>query len=157
MKDPLAQRFLLLLGLLLASVLLGAALSPSFLQVSTVAYLLQYVPVLGVLGMAQALKEALGDPRHLSCLRVLIDPRALGAGEEHEGVVVGVPCVVPDAAVLVQDVNEARPTPTLLFLKPGAQPCFAEEAPPEAPEADFEYPCPLYQRPCPIPLRRQAQ
>lgn len=56
------QRFLLLVGLLAAAILLGAVLSPSFLQVSTVAYLLQYVPVLGVLGMAQTLVMLSGGP-----------------------------------------------------------------------------------------------
>lgn len=62
MKDPMQQRFLLLAGLLLAAFILGAALSPSFLQGSTAAYLLQYVPVLGVLGMAQTLVMLSGGP-----------------------------------------------------------------------------------------------
>ena len=62
MTDPMRQRFLLLLGLLVAAVVMGALLSPSFLQVSTIAYLLQYVPVLGVLGMAQALVMLSGGP-----------------------------------------------------------------------------------------------
>ena len=37
MKDPMRQRFLLLLGLLAAAFALGSVLSPSFLQGSTVA------------------------------------------------------------------------------------------------------------------------
>lgn len=56
------QRFVLLVGLLAAAVIMGALLSESFLQFSTVAYLLQYVPVLGVLGMAQALVMLSGGP-----------------------------------------------------------------------------------------------
>jgi len=56
------QRFLLLAGLLAAAFVLGAVLSPSFLQGSTIAYLLQYVPVLGVLGMAQTLVMLSGGP-----------------------------------------------------------------------------------------------
>lgn len=62
MRDPLAQRLVFLLGLLVAALLLGAALSPHFLQASTAAYLLQYVPVLGVLGMAQTLIMLSGGP-----------------------------------------------------------------------------------------------
>jgi ribose/xylose/arabinose/galactoside ABC-type transport system permease subunit len=62
MKDSMHQRFLLLLALLAAAFVLGAALSDSFLQGSTVAYLLQYVPVLGVLGMAQTLVMLSGGP-----------------------------------------------------------------------------------------------
>lgn len=62
MKDPLHQRLVLLVGLLAASVILGALLSDSFLQFRTVAYLLQYVPVLGVLGIAQTLVMLSGGP-----------------------------------------------------------------------------------------------
>lgn len=62
MSDPLSQRLLFLFGLLLAAGLAGALLSPHFLQVSTVGYLLQYVPVLGVLGMAQTLVMLSGGP-----------------------------------------------------------------------------------------------
>lgn len=62
MKDPLHQRLVLLVGLLAASVILGALLSDSFLQFPTVAYLLQYVPVLGVLGIAQTLVMLSGGP-----------------------------------------------------------------------------------------------
>ncbi|MGJ8626190.1 MAG: ABC transporter permease [Sulfitobacter sp.] len=62
MNDPLTQRMYFLAGLLMAAGILGAFLSPYFLQVSTVAYLLQYVPVLGVLGMAQTLIILSGGP-----------------------------------------------------------------------------------------------
>lgn len=62
MTDPLRRGSLLLLGLLAAAMALGAVLSDSFLQGSTAAYLLQYVPVLGVLGMAQTLVMLAGGP-----------------------------------------------------------------------------------------------
>lgn len=62
MTDPLAQRQAFLIGLLSAALLLGALLSPHFLKASTAAYLLQYVPVLGVLGMAQTLVMLSGGP-----------------------------------------------------------------------------------------------
>jgi ribose/xylose/arabinose/galactoside ABC-type transport system permease subunit len=61
-KDPLTQRLLFLCGLLFAAVVAGAMLSPHFLQASTVGYLLQYVPVLGVLGIAQTLVMLSGGP-----------------------------------------------------------------------------------------------
>jgi ribose/xylose/arabinose/galactoside ABC-type transport system permease subunit len=62
MRDPLTQRLFFLFGLLVAAILAGALLSPHFLKVSTVSYLLQYVPVLGVLGMAQTLVMLSGGP-----------------------------------------------------------------------------------------------
>lgn len=62
MNDPLTQRLFFLFGLLVAAFIAGALLSPHFLQTSTVAYLLQYVPVLGVLGMAQTLVMLSGGP-----------------------------------------------------------------------------------------------
>ncbi len=62
MKDPLTQRLFFLFGLLVAACVLGALLSPHFLQASTLGYLLQYVPVLGVLGMAQTLVMLSGGP-----------------------------------------------------------------------------------------------
>lgn len=62
MSDPLTQRMFFLFGLLVAACIGGALLSPSFLQGSTVAYLLQYVPVLGVLGLAQTLVMLSGGP-----------------------------------------------------------------------------------------------
>ncbi|SPJ24570.1 ABC transporter permease [Palleronia abyssalis] len=62
MKDPLTQRLLFLCGLLVAAFIAGSLLSSHFLQASTVGYLLQYVPVLGVLGMAQTLVMLSGGP-----------------------------------------------------------------------------------------------
>lgn len=62
MNDPLTQRLLFLCALLILAGMAGALLSPHFLQMSTVAYLLQYVPVLGVLGMAQTLVMLSGGP-----------------------------------------------------------------------------------------------
>jgi len=62
MKDPLTQRLYFLFGLLIATVVLGSLLSPNFLKSSTLGYLLQYVPVLGVLGMAQTLVMLSGGP-----------------------------------------------------------------------------------------------
>ncbi|SEN05191.1 ABC transporter permease [Palleronia pelagia] len=62
MKDPLTQRMVFLTGLLVLAGVAGALLSPHFLQGSTVGYLLQYVPVLGVLGMAQTLVMLSGGP-----------------------------------------------------------------------------------------------
>ena len=62
MTDPLSQRMLFLVGLLVAVAVMGALLSPHFLQMSTLAYLLQYVPVIGVLGMAQTLVMLSGGP-----------------------------------------------------------------------------------------------
>lgn len=62
MKDPLTQRMVFLSGLLIVVCILGALLSPHFLQASTLGYLLQYVPVLGVLGIAQTLVMLSGGP-----------------------------------------------------------------------------------------------
>lgn len=62
MKDPLTQRMWFLFGLLIAAGVVGALLSEHFLKVSTVAFLLQYVPVLGVLGLAQTLIILSGGP-----------------------------------------------------------------------------------------------
>jgi ribose/xylose/arabinose/galactoside ABC-type transport system permease subunit len=62
MRDLLSQRMFFLFGLLVAVGILGAFLSPHFLKASTAAYVLQYVPVLGVLGMAQTLVMLSGGP-----------------------------------------------------------------------------------------------
>lgn len=62
MRDLLSQRLFFLFGLLVALGILGAFLSPYFLKSSTAAYVLQYVPVLGVLGMAQTLVMLSGGP-----------------------------------------------------------------------------------------------
>lgn len=62
MSDPLAQRLRVLLALWVAALALGALLSPHFAQVSTVSYLLQYVPVIGVLALGQTLVMLSGGP-----------------------------------------------------------------------------------------------
>lgn len=62
MKDPLTQRMFFLFGLLIAICIVSALLSPHFLQASTLGYLLQYVPVLGVLGIAQTMIMLSGGP-----------------------------------------------------------------------------------------------
>lgn len=62
MKDQMTQRFWFLLALLGAAAGAGALLSEHFLQASTVGFLLQYVPVLGVLGLAQTLVMLSGGP-----------------------------------------------------------------------------------------------
>ncbi|MFN3614933.1 MAG: ABC transporter permease [Rubrimonas sp.] len=55
-------RTAVLAGLWLGSVALGAALSPHFLQWSTAAFVLQYLPILGVLACAQTLVIVSGGP-----------------------------------------------------------------------------------------------
>ncbi len=62
MSDPLSQRILFLLGIWVAVALLSVSLSSHFLQVSTLTYLLQYVPIIGVLAMAQTLIMISGGP-----------------------------------------------------------------------------------------------
>ncbi len=60
--DPLRARLLLLIGLWLVAVVVMSLLSPYFLQSSTVPYLLQYVPILGLLGLGQTLIILAGGP-----------------------------------------------------------------------------------------------
>lgn len=60
--DPLQARLAVLLGLWLATLVAASLLSPYFLRASTVAYLLQYVPVLGLLGLGQTLVMLAGGP-----------------------------------------------------------------------------------------------
>lgn len=60
--DPIRKRLILLLGLWLLAIIVSSLLSPYFLQWSTLPYLLQYVPVLGLLGMAQTLVMLAGGP-----------------------------------------------------------------------------------------------
>ncbi|BDA86564.1 ribose import permease protein RbsC [Aureimonas sp. SA4125] len=60
--DPLRARLLLLCGLLVVSIVAMSLLSPYFLQASTVPYLLQYVPILGLLGLGQTLVILAGGP-----------------------------------------------------------------------------------------------
>jgi ribose/xylose/arabinose/galactoside ABC-type transport system permease subunit len=60
--DPLQARLLLLLGLWIASLVAMSLLSPYFLQARTVPYLLQYIPILGLLGLGQTLVILGGGP-----------------------------------------------------------------------------------------------
>lgn len=62
MSDPLARRLRVLLALWALALALGALLSPHFAQISTVSYLLQYVPVIGVLALGQTLVMLSGGP-----------------------------------------------------------------------------------------------
>jgi ribose/xylose/arabinose/galactoside ABC-type transport system permease subunit len=61
-RDPLQGRALFLSALLLVVIAVAAALSPFFLQESTLPYLLHYVPVIGLLGMGQTLIILAGGP-----------------------------------------------------------------------------------------------
>jgi ribose/xylose/arabinose/galactoside ABC-type transport system permease subunit len=61
-RDRLGGRVPFLLGLLVAVVAGAALLSPFFLQESTLPYLLQYVPVIGLLGIGQTLIILAGGP-----------------------------------------------------------------------------------------------
>jgi ribose/xylose/arabinose/galactoside ABC-type transport system permease subunit len=60
--DPLRARLLLLLVLWLFAMVVMSLLSPYFLQASTLPYLLQYVPILGLLGLGQTLVILGGGP-----------------------------------------------------------------------------------------------
>lgn len=60
--DPVHKRLLFLTGLWILALIVSSALSPHFLQTQTLAYLLQYVPVLGLLAMAQTLVMLAGGP-----------------------------------------------------------------------------------------------
>jgi ribose/xylose/arabinose/galactoside ABC-type transport system permease subunit len=60
--DPLQARLLLLIGLWLVSLIAMSLLSPYFLQARTVPYLLQYIPILGLLGLGQTLVILAGGP-----------------------------------------------------------------------------------------------
>lgn len=60
--NPLTARLGLLLALWLAAILAVSLLSPYFLQASTVPYLLQYVPIIGLLGLGQTLVILAGGP-----------------------------------------------------------------------------------------------
>ena len=61
-SDPLRARLLLLIGLWIIAILAVSLLSPYFLQASTIPYLLQYVPILGLLGLGQTLVILAGGP-----------------------------------------------------------------------------------------------
>jgi ribose/xylose/arabinose/galactoside ABC-type transport system permease subunit len=60
--DPLRTRLMVLLGLWLVSLVAMSLVSPYFLQARTVPYLLQYVPILGLLGLGQTLVILAGGP-----------------------------------------------------------------------------------------------
>ena len=62
LRDLLQSRALSLFILLLGVVAISATLSPFFLQESTLPYLLQYVPVIGLLGLGQTLIILAGGP-----------------------------------------------------------------------------------------------
>jgi len=60
--DPIRKRLLFLSGLWILALIVSSLLSPHFLQAQTLPYLLQYVPILGLLGMAQTLVMLAGGP-----------------------------------------------------------------------------------------------
>jgi len=60
--DPLAARLVVLILLWLGTIVVVSLLSPYFLQASTIPYLLQYVPILGLLGLGQTLVILAGGP-----------------------------------------------------------------------------------------------
>jgi len=62
MTSAPGARLALLAALLLAAVVAGALLSPHFLRVSTLAFIGQYLPIVGVLALAQALVMMGGGP-----------------------------------------------------------------------------------------------
>ena len=62
LRDPLRRRLLFLLGLWAACLIASSLLSPHFLQPSTLPFLLQYVPILGLLGLGQTLVMLAGGP-----------------------------------------------------------------------------------------------
>jgi ribose/xylose/arabinose/galactoside ABC-type transport system permease subunit len=61
-RDPLKARLFLLVFLWFATIVVVSLLSPYFLQASTVPYLLQYVPIIGLLGLGQTLVILAGGP-----------------------------------------------------------------------------------------------
>lgn len=60
--DPIRKRLIFLIGLWGVVIVVSSLLSPHFLQAGTLPYLLQYVPILGLLGMAQTLVMLAGGP-----------------------------------------------------------------------------------------------
>lgn len=60
--DPLSRRFLLLVALWILAIIAMSLLSPYFWRASTIPYLLQYVPILGLLGLGQTLVILAGGP-----------------------------------------------------------------------------------------------
>jgi ribose/xylose/arabinose/galactoside ABC-type transport system permease subunit len=60
--DPLQARLAILIVLWIVTLAIMSALSPYFLQPRTVPYLLQYIPILGLLGLGQTLIMLAGGP-----------------------------------------------------------------------------------------------
>ncbi len=60
--DPIKHRTGMLVFLLALTLLVMSSVSPYFLQASTVPYLLQYIPILGLLGLGQTLIMLAGGP-----------------------------------------------------------------------------------------------
>lgn len=60
--DPLTRRLLLLVALWILAIIAMSLLSPYFWRASTIPYLLQYVPILGLLGLGQTLVILAGGP-----------------------------------------------------------------------------------------------
>ncbi|WP_127144887.1 ABC transporter permease [Pelagibacterium montanilacus] len=61
-SDPLRMRVFVLLGLWILAIVIMSLLSPYFLQASTVPFILQYLPILGLLGLGQTLVILAGGP-----------------------------------------------------------------------------------------------
>jgi ribose/xylose/arabinose/galactoside ABC-type transport system permease subunit len=60
--DPLQARLVLLVVLWVVALVVMSLLSPYFLQARTIPYLLQYIPILGLLGLGQTLIMLAGGP-----------------------------------------------------------------------------------------------
>lgn len=60
--DPTTKRLFFLFGLWLVVIVISSLLSPHFLQASTIPFLLQYVPIIGLLGIGQTLVILSGGP-----------------------------------------------------------------------------------------------
>ena len=60
--DPIRRRLVFLVGLWIVALLMSSLLSPHFLQASTLPFLLQFVPILGLLGLGQTLVMLAGGP-----------------------------------------------------------------------------------------------
>lgn len=61
-RDPIRKRLVFLIGLWLLAIVVSSLLSPHFLRAGTLPFLLQYVPILGLLGMAQTVVMLAGGP-----------------------------------------------------------------------------------------------
>ncbi len=60
--DPLMSRLIMLTGFWFVTIFVMSLLSPYFFRASTIPYLLQYVPILGLLGLGQTLVILAGGP-----------------------------------------------------------------------------------------------